>query len=312
MDPILDYARERLANGSKSFAAAAKLFAPQTRADATMLYAWCRHCDDVIDDQELGFARDASPTRPLDRLAELEHKTRAAMAGSASEAPFVALARVAERNAIPAAYPLDHLAGFRMDVDGREYHTVEDVVAYSYHVAGVVGVMMTMVMGAREADTLRRAADLGIAFQLTNIARDVLDDAVAGRVYLPADLLAAEGVDPAAIGAPEQRERVMRVALVLLDTADGYYRSAGHGLTRLPLRCAWAIATARHVYRDIGRVIRARGPAAWETRAVVGPGRKLYGIARSAARAAGTKAAAPLLRPPTREGLWTHPSLLHG
>ena len=95
---------------------------------------------------------------------------------------------------MPHRYPLEHLDGFVMDVEGREYHTLTDTVEYCYHVAGVVGVMMAYIMGVRDEPTLDRATDLGLAFQLTNICRDVVEDAEVGRVYLPLDWLTEAGV----------------------------------------------------------------------------------------------------------------------
>jgi phytoene synthase len=140
----------------------------------------------------------------------------------------------------------------------------------------VVGVMMAYVMGVREPAALQRAADLGIAFQLTNIARDVLDDARLGRCYLPAAWLAEAGITAGGHAEPAERERLAAVVARLLDQADRYYASAAEGLQALPFRSAWAVATALGVYREIGELVRARGAHAWDERAVVGGGRKVW------------------------------------
>lgn len=315
MDPILEYARERIEKGSKSFAGAAKLFDPTRRDSAMLLYAWCRHCDDVVDDQVLGFAdpdarsEDRGATR--DRLAELERKTRDALRGTATEPAFQALARVAAECSMPERHPLDHLAGFAMDVDERRYETLEDTLDYCYHVAGVVGVMMAIVMDVRDRPTLERASDLGIAFQLTNIARDVADDAALGRIYLPAGWLALEGVEaePAAIMAEENRPSVAKVTARLLDVADGYYESAGAGIARLPYRAAMAITAARSVYRTIGSVVRARGTDAVGHRAIVSRPSKLARLATAPVVAGWLKMADALTPERPRNGLWTKPGL---
>ena len=230
MDEIVDYCRERIEKGSKSFAAAARLFDPDTRAYAYMLYAWCRHCDDVIDDQELGFARrGAARQAALARLEMLRDKTRRALAGDADEPVFAALQRVATEKALNEANLIEHLDGFAMDVSGRKYLTFDDTLSYCYHVAGVVGLMMANIMGVRDAPTLDRACDLGIAFQLTNIARDVMEDAAAGRVYLPAAWLRDAGV-------PAGGSRRSRLS----DSGFGGYRaSAGRGGPFLSLGPAW-------------------------------------------------------------------------
>ena len=163
-------------------------------------------------------------------------------------------------------FPLDLLEGFAMDAREHAYRSIDDTILYSYHVAGVVGVMMAIIMGAKDTATLNRACDLGIAFQLTNISRDVIDDAKEGRVYLPADWLEAAGVAPGAIADPANREAVFEVTARLLDTAEAYYASARHGLAALPFRSAWAIAAARRVYRDIGTLVRASGSDPWSRR----------------------------------------------
>ncbi len=269
-----------LAAGSKSFAGASRLFDPRTRSSARLLYAWCRHCDDAIDGELLGRRTGAGDAARAERLVELERATRAALRGEPSGAPvFQALQRVVRRHAIPERYPLELLEGFAMDVEGRRYATLDDLLLYCYHVAGVVGLMMAHVMGARDPWALQRAADLGLALQLTNVARDVLDDARAGRVYLPLDWLAAEGVAAEDVAAPEARQRVARVVARLLDEAERYYASGHEGLRALGFRSAWAVAAARRVYREIGQLVRARGAQAWERRAVVSRPRKLCCLA---------------------------------
>ena len=268
---LVQASRETIRKGSRSFAGAAALFDAGTRADAEMLYAWCRYCDDVIDGQELGHGMAApGPEAARARLEALYAKTRSALAGEPTDDPeFAAFQRVALRRHIPERYALELLAGFAMDVAARRYETLEDTLDYCWHVAGVVGVMMALVMGVAPDDlpTLRRAQDLGLAFQLTNIARDVIEDAANGRIYLPAAWLAEAGVPEAEIAAPEHRAAVFAVTRRLLRAAEPYYASALDGLPALPFRSAWAIAAARNVYRQIGVIVEHRGAAAWDTRA---------------------------------------------
>jgi phytoene synthase len=197
-----------------------------------------------------------------------------------------------------------------MDVEGARYDGLDDTVTYSYRVAGVVGEMMAWLMGVRDRDTLDRAADLGIAFQLTNIARDVLDDARAGRVYLPRTWLEAEGLDGNALTERRARAGLARVVGRLLDEADRYYRSASAGIARLSPREAWSIESARLIYREIGSEVRRRGTAAWDRRVVVSAPRKLALVARAALTAKGRRPSpAP---PPPREGLWPIPRPVTG
>ncbi|MDX2288123.1 MAG: phytoene/squalene synthase family protein [Hyphomicrobiaceae bacterium] len=303
--------RRQIEVGSKSFAKAAGLFDPKTRDSVHMLYAWCRHCDDVIDDQVAGFNTGGQIATPDDLEARVHHlreQTIRAYAGDPDEPPFHALYRVAATHQIPQSYPLDLIDGFAMDAAGRSYETIEDTLSYCYHVAGAVGVMMAMVMGAREQAVLQRACDLGIAFQLTNISRDVIADADVGRVYLPSEWLADAGLsaDPEQLGAAEHREAVFAVVVRLLDLADLFYESARFGIARLPFRSACAVAAARRIYRAIGADVRARGPAAWDVRPKTSAGQKLAGLGLGLADAAHAVSFGRLRGdPPSRAGLWT-------
>lgn len=302
-------AEEIIRSGSKSFALASKLFDARTRHLVWDLYAWCRHCDDVIDGQALGHGRSAVGDRE-GALELLRRETDRAMDGARDgSAPFVGLSHVAAATGLPRRFVHAHLDGFAMDVDGRHYASLDDTLEYCYGVAGVVGLMMAWIMGVRDESTLLRGCDLGLGFQLTNIARDVGDDLEAGRLYLPSQWLDEAGVvlRPGTVLVPEARAAVARVVARLLDEADRYYASAWHGVPHLQWRSAWAVATARHVYADIGREVRRRGDRAWETRVVVTKRRKVWRLAHALIEAAcGT--ALRGRRPAPREGLWTPPT----
>ena len=299
---LIAFSRERIERGSKSFAGAARLFSPEVRASAYMLYAWCRHCDDEIDGQELGFnTAEAAGAATVERLARLREKTLAAVEGRAVEPIFLALQTVVAKHEIPAKFPLDLLEGMAMDVRRQEYRTLQDTLTYSYHVAGCVGVMMAMIMGVRDRATLERACDLGLAFQLTNIARDVAADAGVGRVYLPGDWLAEAGVPDGEVGSPEYASAVHGVRLRLLDEADRYYASAYYGIARLPGRSALAIAAARRVYSDIGNVLREGAVG----RAKVSGARKKWNVVKAAGDVVAAKTMGSVMAAPQRVGLWT-------
>ncbi|MFC7704467.1 phytoene/squalene synthase family protein [Plastorhodobacter daqingensis] len=300
MSELLATSEAAIAQGSQSFAAAARLMPAAIRADTVMLYAWCRHADDVIDGQDLG-STPRAPYDPVARLAALRAETLAALTTDTAVAPpFAALRQVARRHDFPESWPLDLIEGFAMDVEGRHYRTLNDTLDYSYHVAGVVGVMMARVMGVRDPAMLDRACDLGLAFQLTNIARDVMDDARIGRIYLPQDWLDAAG---ATVSGDIPSPALHSVILRLLDRAEPYYASARAGLPALPARCGWSIAAAARIYRAIGSRIRSGGPDAYRQRIATTRGAKLA----LAARALGDLAAARTAPPPPRTGLWTRP-----
>lgn len=267
-DAVITNSEQAIAQGSQSFATAARLFDRRTRDDAVMLYAWCRYCDDVIDGQTLGHDQTGNFRDGQQyRLAVLRQQTAVALCGGQTNEPvFEALRRVVDRHQIPARHPEELLRGFEMDVVQRSYATIEDTLDYCYHVAGVVGVMMAMIMRARDPHVLDRACDLGIAFQLTNIARDVVEDARAGRCYVPADVLARHGITEIDPDDKAQRTQLYAAVVELLDLAEAYYQSAYQGLASLPPRSAWAIATARRVYRAIGTKLRTAGPNALDKR----------------------------------------------
>ena len=303
-DTTLDQARQSIAVGSKSFALASRFLPQGMHEDCVMLYAWCRHADDVIDGQEAGFAAGAQGD-PAARLRDLRDQTHRALQGNPEAPVYAGLARVVAARDIPHRHVDELLDGFGMDVDGRVYHTMNDLLDYCYHVAGVVGVMMARIMGVRDETVLDRASDLGLAFQLTNIARDVIDDARIGRTYLPRDLLTAEGIGTIDADNRGQRPALHRVALRLLDDAEIYYRSADVGIAVLPRRPALAIAAARNIYRQIGVKLRAEGPDAWNGRLSTTRGEKL----RLAARAAAGTVLSPRRRavPVSRDGLYLRP-----
>jgi phytoene synthase len=300
-EALLDHATETIRVGSKSFAAAARLFDSDTRRSVLMLYAWCRHCDDVVDGQALGHNM-AAPVDATAQVERLRNQTLGAYAGVPQTDPaFAAFQDVALRHAISPHHAFDHLAGFAMDAADARYDTIDDTLRYCYHVAGVVGLMMASIMGARDAAVLDRACDLGLAFQLTNIARDIVEDARIGRVYLPAAWLREAGLPVADLAHERHRDALARVAARLVDHAEPYYDSALDGVAALPLRSAWAIATARRVYRQIGIEVKRRGARAWDTRAGTSRATKLRLLALGGVDALASRFRKPAFRP---AGLW--------
>jgi phytoene synthase len=260
-------ARKILARHSKSFAFAGRLLPAWCREDATALYAWCRRCDDAVDGPDDESARAAAvhrlraeldfvygPSGDLDLYRATAGQTDPVLAG---------FQRVVRRRAIPRRYADDLLDGMAMDVGRVRYQSFDDLLLYCYRVAGTVGLMMAHIMGVRSPSALRRATDLGIAMQLTNICRDVAEDGRRDRVYLPGvPSVAADDVRP--------------VVAELLRRAEGFYRSGDEGMAALPTRCVVAIRAARLIYSEIGREIARRGFDVFSGRAVVSRGRKAW------------------------------------
>jgi phytoene synthase len=278
-DALVAAAGETIRNGSKSFHAASRLFDRQARERAWLLYSWCRHCDDVCDGQALG--GPGTGGSGAGRVAWLQAGTRRALAGeNVGVLPFDALATVMAECPIPHGFVFDHLQGFALDEGGWRPQDEADLVRYCYHVAGAVGCMMAVAMGvpADDDETLGRASDLGIAFQLSNIARDVREDQAAGRCYLPTEWMTEFGIDPADPLRAETREGLVRLVRRMVDMADAYESSALSGVRKLPFRSRWAILAAAGIYGGIGRRVAALGANAWDERVVIRRRRKLLSI----------------------------------
>lgn len=278
---LVAHARDTIARGSKSFAAASKLFDAQTRERAWLLYAWCRACDDLADGQDLGHGMRRLDDAPA-RLLLIRERTAQALAGKPTGDPaFDALGVVAREVGLPQRLVYDVIDGFQLDADGWQPASEGDLYQYCYHVAGAVGGLMAVVMGVdpHDADTLDRACDLGLAFQLANIARDVAEDAAAGRCYLPRDWLAEQGIDP--LDPMATPDRVAVLARRMAARAALLEDSARVGAARLPWRSAWAVLAAADIYGGIARKVAAAGPAAWQRRQTTSKAEKIAAIARA-------------------------------
>jgi phytoene synthase len=235
----------------------------------------------------------------------LIEQTHAVYAGVPASVPaFAAFQEVVRRHELRQAYALDHLAGFAMDVEEREYRSLDDLLEYCYHVAGVVGLMMAQVMGVKDDLTLDRACDLGMAFQLTNIARDIVEDAAIGRCYLPMQWLEEMAIDRHRLTDAEFRPALAVLAARLVDLAEPFYQSAEAGITALPLRSAWAVATASGVYREIGVKVRAAGQAAWDERVSTSKADKIRLVISGGWRALASRGRN---WPPRDPNLWRRP-----
>lgn len=251
----MEACRAMIRTGSLSFHAASRVLPAKVRDPALALYAFCRVADDEVDE---------GPDTP-------EHKTRAVLslrdrldavyAGRPRNAPADrAFAAVVAGFEMPRALPDALLEGLAWDAMGRRYDTLSGVFDYSARVASAVGAMMCVLMQVRDADALARACDLGLAMQLTNIARDVGEDARANRLFLPLEWLEAEGMTPAAfLAAPEPTPAIRRLTARLLNEARLLYARAECGVPALPLACRPGIYAARHIYAGIGGSVARMG-----------------------------------------------------
>ena len=280
---LVAYARDTIAQGSRSFAAASRLFDPATRERVWLLYAWCRACDDLADDQHLGGELGQS-AGAAERLAQIRRLTDLALAGLPTGNPsFDAFAVVAGECGLTRAMAEDVIAGFALDAAEWHPRGEADLMRYCYHVAGAVGVMMAVVMGVspEDDDTLDRACDLGLAFQLGNIARDLAEDDRAGRCYLPAEWLAEAAIPPGEQLRPCYRDALVAVAGKLGTLASQYEASARIGARKLGFRQRWAVLAAAGIYGAIARKVAAGGPRVWDHRVTTSRSEKLGWVLRA-------------------------------
>ncbi|WP_375464915.1 phytoene/squalene synthase family protein [uncultured Methylobacterium sp.] len=267
--------RAAIRTGSRSFYAASRLLPSKVGRAAYGLYAFCRLSDDMVDGAQIGASQGM--------VARLEARLDGIYAGGPADSPADrALADIVTEHAIPHALPAALIEGLAWDAAGRRYATLADLCAYAARVAASVGATMTLIMGVRDPAVLARACDLGVAMQLTNIARDVGEDARAGRLYLPLDWLDEAGIDPDAfLAEPAMTDALADVVARLLAAADVLYARSEAGIGGLPLACRPAIRAARLIYAEIGRAIAANGFDSLTRRARVSGGRKAVLLARA-------------------------------
>jgi phytoene synthase len=268
--------RAILRKGSKSFYVAAALLPGRVRDPVTALYAFCRVADEAAD----------GPRASHQAVEGLRRRLDLAYAGAPADHPVDrSLSAVVREHSIPRAVPDAMLEGFVWDLSGRSYTTLSDVYAYSARVGATVGVMVSSIMGATTSSALARACDLGVAMQMTNIARDVGEDARRGRLYLPADWLLEAGIDPEAwLRDPGFTPPLAGVVHRLLDAADALYRRAREGIRLVPSDCRLAIKSALLIYSDIGREIARAGFDSVTRRAYTSRRRKAVLVARALGR----------------------------
>lgn len=265
--------RQILRHGSHSFYAASLLMPDEYCEPITALYAFCRIADDAVD-----LADD-----PAEGLAELRERLTLIYSGRPIDSPVDrAFCHVVERYRIPYELPAALIEGFEWDVVGRRYRTFPELFEYCTRVAGTVGVMMAMLLGVRHREVLSRACDLGIAMQLTNIARDIGEDARNGRIYLPLEVVEENGLDVEDwLAAPEPNLPVICTLKDMLDLADRHYRRAEWGVSRLPISVRPAIFAAGAIYAEIGREVERNAYDSVTRRAYVGRRRKARLLAKA-------------------------------
>ena len=283
--PVIDpddlaFCEDAIRHGSLSFHTASRLLPAKVRDPALALYAFCRLADDAVDLQ----------TEKAAAVLSLRDRLDLVYAGTPRDTPpDRAFAAMVEHHEMPRALPEALLEGLAWDAMGRRYATMSDLRAYSARVASAVGAMMCVLMGVRDPLALSRACDLGVAMQLTNIARDVGEDAREGRLYLPTDWFCDAGLDPDAFLADPQPTRAIRSMVGrLVREADTLYARSEAGVAALPLSSRPGIFAARYIYAGISGQVRRADHDSVTRRAHTGTAQKLGWLGLSMVRAAGT------------------------
>lgn len=257
----------------RTFFLASRFLPPERRRGTLATYAFCRTADDIVD---------ATPVSdPVASAAALDRWE--AQLTSPNDPIARAFAWTRAQFSVPLQPAHDLIAGIRMDLAPRQYASWEELRAYCYLVAGTVGLMIAPILGCRDPRALICAAELGIAMQLTNILRDVGEDARLGRLYLPLDEIESFGCDPEGILAGRAGNRFSDLMSFQIDRARQLYASAHQGLGALPPHSRFTTLVASDLYARILSEIEACGYDVFRYRAHVSPGRKLCALPRIAA-----------------------------
>jgi phytoene synthase len=251
--PAFEYARLATANFSKSFYISSLLLPMERRWATFGLYGFCRYFDNLVDNPRNRFRDELM--RELDFMA---YEIGLAYRTQKSEHPVIrAFIVAAEKFGIPFEYPLELIAGVRMDLENQRFQTFDDLYLFCYRVAGVVGLMMTHILGYREPIAFQYAEKLGVAMQLTNILRDIREDKNIGRIYLPLNEIRKFGVTETDILQENYHEAFQRLIKFQVQRAHQYYIEAERGIPFLERESQFAIYSASKIYRDILHKIEA-------------------------------------------------------
>ncbi len=263
-----------LKSHGRSFHFASRLLGQTYRTRAARLYAFCRYVDDLADE-----ASD-----PVIASQELLALKTSLEKKQATEPCVVSMIDLMQELSMPLEPVLSLVSGVRSDLEPRRVKDQAELLQYAYQVAGTVGLMMCVILDVRDRQAWPFAIDLGIAMQLTNIARDVGEDAHKGRIYLPATWLG--GLTPAQIPEPtaDHAAQLRNATGKVLSLAQTYYQSGLDGIHYLPTTARYGIMVAAMVYREIGQVVAEEGHRSWDNRAIVPYSRKLVTAAKALTR----------------------------
>ena len=264
-----EYCQQKAAASGSSFYYSFLFLPPERRQAITALYAFCREVDDVVDEC-------ADPQLARTKLAWWRTELAAMYAGKPSHPVTMALARAAARFDLPQEQLAEIIEGMEMDIGQSRYADFKSLHLYCYRVASVVGLLAAEIFGYGDRRTLKYAHDLGLAFQLTNIIRDVGEDARRGRIYIPADELRQFNVPAADILQARYSDNFRRLMEFQIERAGKYYEQA---MAQLPPQDRHAQRPGlmmAAIYRATLGEIRRDGCRVLDRRIALTPLRKLW------------------------------------
>ncbi len=268
MDPH-QYCRQKAAASGSSFYYSF-LFLPEDKRRAiTALYAFCREIDDTVDEC-------SDPALARTKLAWWRNELDAVYRGNPQHPVAQALASVLPHFRLSQRHLNEIIDGMEMDLSFHRYPTFAALREYCHRVAGVVGLLSAEIFGYSDPRTLDYAADLGLAFQLTNILRDVGEDARRDRIYLPLDELDRFGVSAADITACRESDNLGQLLAFQAERAEGYYRSAAEKLPAVDRAAQRPGIVMAAIYRALLDEIRTEGSRVLRQRVALTPVRKLW------------------------------------
>ncbi|MGQ0525916.1 MAG: presqualene diphosphate synthase HpnD [Betaproteobacteria bacterium] len=264
-----EYCQAKAAQSGSSFYYSFLFLPPERRRAITALYAFCREVDDVVDE-----CTDAGVARL--KLAWWRGEVAQVYGGRPSHPVAIALAAVKDRFSLPQERLQEIIDGMEMDLDHAGYADFASLRLYCHRVASVVGLLSAEIFGYRDARTLDYARDLGLAFQLTNIIRDVGEDARRGRIYLPREELQRYGVSAADIMAARETANFRSLMEFQIARAVEFYRRALETLPAPDRRSQRPGLVMAAIYRTLLDEIRADGCRVLTRRTALTPIRKLW------------------------------------
>jgi phytoene synthase len=268
-----DYSRKLTKEYSKSFYFSSKLLPRQKRWATYALYGFCRYVDNIVDNP-----RNRTPFQLERELDAIKEELTTAFKTGESEHPILnSFVRVASTYSIPLNLALELIEGVRMDVNIRRYKSFDDLYLFCYRVAGVVGLMMTYILGYSDRSAFFYAEKLGVAMQLTNILRDINEDILNGKIYIPLDELDKFGISENEIADEIFTDNFQNLMKFQIRRAREYYAVANPGIKLLKKDSRFAISSASSIYSGILNKIEQNGLNPFYGRVFV-PGKRKMAI----------------------------------